>query len=88
MTKNRTDGKALRRKYAPMKHEWDVTQRRKDPAVEKVTREREIPALVCRWKTFIRIETKEINVAYIVHLQPVRSRLSSSEMFIVGHFQN
>jgi hypothetical protein len=44
-----------------------VTQKRKDPTAEKVTKEGEILALVCSWKTFIRIETKEINVTSTVH---------------------
>jgi hypothetical protein len=35
---------------------------RKDLAAETVTKECEIAALVCSWKTIIRIETKDINV--------------------------
>jgi acetolactate synthase regulatory subunit len=78
----------MRRKYAMMRHQLDVAQRRKDPATERVTKEREIPSLMCSWKTFIRIETKKINVAYTVHSQLVRSCFASSDMFIVGGFQN
>jgi hypothetical protein len=70
-----------------MRRLWDVTQRRKDSVTAKVTKKCEIPALVCSWKIFIRIETKEINAASTVHSQPVRSRFASAEMFIVGRFQ-
>jgi hypothetical protein len=64
-----------------------VTQRRKDPAAEKATKECEIPALMCSWKTFIKIETREINMTYTVHSQPVRSCFASLEIFIVKRFQ-
>jgi hypothetical protein len=79
---------AMRRKYATMRHQWDVAQRREDSAAETVMRGREISALMCSWKTFIRIETKEINIACTVHSQLVRSRFASLEMCITGHFQN
>jgi hypothetical protein len=87
-TRIKTDITAMERKYAMLRHQWDATQRRKDPVAEKVTRKREILALVCSWKTFIRIERTEINVTSTVHSQLVRSRLASSEMFIVGRVQN
>jgi hypothetical protein len=71
-----------------MRHQWDVTQRRTNLAAEKSTKEREILALVCSWKTFIRIDTKEINVAYTMHSQLVRSRFANAELSVVGRFQN
>jgi hypothetical protein len=87
-TRNRTDVTAVQRKYVMIRHQWDLTQRRKDPATEKVTKKHEIPALMCIWKTFIRIETKKINVASTMHSQLVRSYSASVTMFIVWRFQN
>jgi hypothetical protein len=78
----------MQRKYATMRHQWDVTQRKKDPSAEMGIKEREITARVCSWKTFIRSETKEINVASMVHSQLVRSRFANKEMCTVVYFQN
>jgi hypothetical protein len=87
MAKDRTNVVAVRRKYAMIRHQWNVTQWKKDPVTEKATKESEIPALMCSWKTFIRIETKEINVASTVHSQLFRNRFASKEMCIVWRFQ-